>query len=348
MTDILELLVRDSVDEVDLALVNAVQVTPRASWTRLGRALGIDAATAARRWQRLHESGLAWVTCVVGPARHGTFCMAYLELDCAPGSLDELAARLTELDRVLYVHHLTGRFPLLAVLARPDPAAVAEYLRERIEPLPGLRDYRCELRTVGYSEPSRWRLRSLEPAQWQALEPEHEPAGPRGGVRIDAVDQQLYELLREDGRMAYTELARRARISEPTARRRVNRLLTNRALRLRCDIAQPISGAPVTAVIWASVPASALAKAGATLAALPQVRLCCALTGPRNLLLMVWLRDPREMPELELILRERAPELTVLDRAICLRTLKQMGRLLDAQGRCIGYRPAGVEAFPAS
>ncbi|WP_431876544.1 Lrp/AsnC family transcriptional regulator [Amycolatopsis sacchari] len=338
---------RDSVDELDLALINAVQVTPRGSWSRLGRALGIDAATAARRWQRLHEAGLAWVTCVLGPARHSEFCMAYVEIDCVPGRLDEVTAALAERDRIVYVHHLTGAYNLLAVLARPTPAAVADYVRETIEPLP-VRGYRCEVRTVGYSEASRWRLRSLDAAQRTALEAEQDAArAPRGG-KVDGTDQRLYRLLHEDGRMPYTELAARAEISEPTARRRVNRLLAGRQLRLRCEVAQSISGTPVTAFLWASVPPSGLDAAGRALAALPQVRLCCALTGSRNLLLMAWLRSLDELPALEAAVQGRIGELTVVDRAVCLRTVKQMGRLLDGEGRSVRLVPPSPELFQAS
>lgn len=46
--------------ELDLALVNALQISPRAPWTELAKALDIDAATVARRWERLRTAGHAW------------------------------------------------------------------------------------------------------------------------------------------------------------------------------------------------------------------------------------------------------------------------------------------------
>ncbi|GLY70378.1 Lrp/AsnC family transcriptional regulator [Amycolatopsis taiwanensis] len=338
----------DSVDELDLALINALQVSPRAPWSALGRALGVDAATVARRWRRLHDSGIAWITCVIGPARHREFCMAYLEVDCAPGRLDEVADTLVELDHVIYLYQLTGQYALFVVLARPTPAAIAESVRMSVAALPGVRGYRCELRTVGYSEASRWRLHSLTRAQRQMLETDAEPRHAAQGGRVDPTDQRIYQLLHEDGRMSYPELAGRAGISEPTARRRVNRLLTTRQLRLRCDVAQSVSGTPHTAVVWASVPPESLDRVGRSLATLPSVRLCCALTGARNLLLMVWLRTLDEMPALEATLVERAPGLVVADRAISLRTMKQLGRLLDGEGRSIREIPLSGETFFAS
>ncbi|MDH6109724.1 DNA-binding Lrp family transcriptional regulator [Kitasatospora sp. MAP12-15] len=46
--------------EDDLALINALQLRPRASWTVLGAALGVDPVTVARRWNRLARRGEAW------------------------------------------------------------------------------------------------------------------------------------------------------------------------------------------------------------------------------------------------------------------------------------------------
>src|ERR1044071_8497969 len=50
-------------DELDLALVAALQAAPRADWQRVGQVLGVAGSTAARRWGRLTESGLAWLAC---------------------------------------------------------------------------------------------------------------------------------------------------------------------------------------------------------------------------------------------------------------------------------------------
>ncbi|MQY27864.1 Lrp/AsnC family transcriptional regulator [Nocardia aurantia] len=334
----------DSVDELDLALINALQLSPRAPWSQVATALDIDAVTAARRWHRLTAAGLAWVTCVVGPARHPEFCLAYVDIDCAPGELDAVTAALAELDPILYLYHRSGGHALLAVLVQPNPAAVSQYLHTVLEPLPGVRGYRCELRTVGYGEATRWRLHSLEPAQQRLLRAGATAAPPRP-LRIDGTDERLYRLLHQDGRMPFTELAERAGISDATARRRVTRLLASRQLRLRCDVAQPITGTPITAIVRAIVPAAHLATAGPALAALPQVRLCCALTGPDNLLLMAWLPALSALPVLEAELAEHAPGLVVTDRAISLRTVKQLGRLLDGEGRAVRDIPPRPESL---
>lgn len=336
-------MLQDSVDEKDLALINALQVTPRASWAQLGRALELDPVTVARRWERLSDTGLAWVTCVLGPALHNEFCMAYVEIECAPAQLDDVATALSAEHPVRYVHHITGPYGLLVTIALRTPAEMSAYLRHTVGRLPGVRAYRAEMRTVGYSEPSRWRLRSLGPSQQRALESADTRPATAGAVRVDGTDQELYQLLHEDGRMPYSLLAERAGISEPTARRRVKRLLANRLLRLRCEMAQSISGWPYTAVLWASVPPEHLDPTARALAALPDVRLCCGLAGQRNLMLMAWLRSLGDLPRLEAAISERSRHLTVVDRAACLHTIKQMGRLLGSEGRSVGHVAPNME-----
>lgn len=71
-----------SLSELDLALVNALQINPRAAWTDLAKALDVDAATVARRWERLRAAGHAWVTAY---PYGGSGAGALIEIDCAPG-----------------------------------------------------------------------------------------------------------------------------------------------------------------------------------------------------------------------------------------------------------------------
>ncbi|ULN48833.1 Lrp/AsnC family transcriptional regulator [Mycolicibacterium goodii] len=146
--------------------------------------------------------------------------------------------------------------------------------------------------------------------------------------------------------MLFTALAERAGVSEPTARRRATRLLSSGILRSRCEVVQSISGWPVSAVRWAATSPAQLGSTVQSLSALPQVRLCCSLTGPRNLLLMVWLRSLDALPQLERTLHERSHDLTIVDRAICLHTTKQLGRVLNRGGRATAHVLTTLKAFP--
>jgi hypothetical protein len=100
-----------------------------------------------------------------------------------------------------------------------------------------------------------------------------------------------------------------------------------------------ISGWPVIAYFWARVPAHELDRIAQALLALPEIRMCAAITGTDNLLVIVWLRSLGESQRLETRLAERFPTLTLTERAIVLRMSKRMGRLLDSHGRCTSPVP---------
>ncbi|WP_181799120.1 Lrp/AsnC family transcriptional regulator [Kitasatospora acidiphila] len=333
---------QDLVDELDLELVHALQLNPRASWTALARALGIDPVTVARRWERLRGAGLAWTSCVPGPVTRGSILrMLYVELECEPGGLDAAIEHLAAQPHVIFLHHTTGSRSLLAAVAVADLPAASAYTRQLLDHTPGVRAQHAELLLTTYGEASRWRLGTLEPAQQQTLRTE--PAVPDEQLlQPDATDQRLIRALIDDARLPVTELADRIGVSEPTARRRLNRLIGAGRVRLRCEIAQPVSGWPVTAVLWCRLPPAQLDATARSVAGLPEIRLSIGLTGPDNLMLIAWLRDPAQLPELEATLATRFPQLAVSRHALALRTVKHLGRLLNGQGLAASSVPVDI------
>src|SRR5437870_1684534 len=78
-------------NETDLALVNALQINPRAPWSLIGETLGIGASTAVRRWQRLVDSGSAWLSAFPGGDLARRLGLAFAQVTCAPGRQIEVA-----------------------------------------------------------------------------------------------------------------------------------------------------------------------------------------------------------------------------------------------------------------
>ncbi|RVU14610.1 Lrp/AsnC family transcriptional regulator [Streptomyces antnestii] len=330
---------QDLVTELDLALVNALQVRPRASWTELGKVLDVDPVTVARRWKRLTDAGLAWVTCYTASARRAR--MAYVEVDCRSEAVGDVAQELARDPHVVSVHHLTGARSLLLSLAVHTPAALSVYLMDRLGKMKGITATRTQVVTAIYGDASLWRLRSLEPAQRQALQ----TTGPQASrpaaltTEVSAEDRRLIQTLAADGRQSCAVLAERTGLSEPTVRRRLNRLLNQHEAVLRCEVAQKISGWPYTAVLWASAPTGQLEHVGRSLASVPEIRACAAVSGTSNLLLFAWLRDVTDLHRLEQLVVQRHPDVTITERAVSLHTIKLLGRLLDADGHSIGHVP---------
>ncbi|MFE2427952.1 Lrp/AsnC family transcriptional regulator [Streptomyces sp. NPDC059373] len=113
--------------EDDLALIHALQLQPRGSWTDLGRALDVDPVTVARRWSRLAERGEAWIGLSPGPRIWEQVCAAFVEIDSVPGRTDGVARALCAHAHMLTIERSAGDHSLLATVAASDLRALSRY-----------------------------------------------------------------------------------------------------------------------------------------------------------------------------------------------------------------------------
>jgi DNA-binding Lrp family transcriptional regulator len=318
-------------DELDLQLVTALQTTPRADWHHLGQLLGVSASTAARRWARLNEAGLAWLGCHPLRLPDTQAFAAFIEVDTMPGKLYAVAAHLADDPHVFDVIHLSGSRDLLVVAGFADHASLARYLGFRLGSLDGVLASRAQIATTIHTEPSRWRADRL-PA---AVPPRHpNPASiPRTLVEPDAVDLLLMTALGQHPRLPTMELASRTGLSATTVARRRARPQTGRLLAWRCDVARVAAGWPVSAHLWGRLAPERTRQVAAQLVRMREVRLCASTTGPTNLFVTVWLRSMCDLQAFLACLATHAPDLTITDRAVSLWQLKLGGHLLDPDGR---------------
>ncbi|WP_448616132.1 Lrp/AsnC family transcriptional regulator [Modestobacter sp. URMC 112] len=319
-----------ALDEDDLALVEALQRDPRAPWTTVADLVGTNAVTASRRWERLRSSGAAWVTGTPGPGSHHAQVLAYVEVTCLPSLKTRVAQQLAADAHALSVDITAGGRDLLLTVAAVDLPTLGRYLLERLDRVPGVTATRARIATRLYAEGSTWRLGVLPPAGASGAMPAIRPAV------LDDVDRELMSALGEDGRASFATLAQATGISQPTARRRVDRLVSSGAVLLRTDVAAPLAGLPVMVVLSADAPAGRLDDVAARLGRLRQVRLSATLAGTPSLLVIAWLSSLEEVHRFEQDLVHQVPQADVVDRLVVLRTVKRMGRLLDPDGRATG------------
>jgi DNA-binding Lrp family transcriptional regulator len=320
-----------ALDEDDLALVEALQRDPRAPWTELAEVVGTNAVTASRRWERLRSAGAAWVTGTPGPGTWDAQCLAYVDVTCAPCDKTRVAEQLAGDVHALSVDITAGSSDLLVTVAAGDLRTLGSYLLERLDRVPGVTATRTRIATRLYTEGSLWRLGVLPTVR--------PAAGPRPFARtapLDGIDKDLMVALGADGRASYAALAQATGTSQPTARRRVDRLVQSGAVLLRTEVSAPLAGWPVSVVLWADAPAGRLDDVATALGRLRQVRLCATLASTPSLVLVAWLGSLDEVHRFEQSLVQSVPAVEVLDRLVVLRAVKRMGHLLDERGCATG------------
>ncbi|MEV0705555.1 Lrp/AsnC family transcriptional regulator [Saccharopolyspora sp. NPDC050389] len=323
-----------ALDELDLQLVNALQIAPRAAWSLVGGVLGIDPVTAARRWTRLERSGLAWISGY--PPISPTQANAFVEIECEPGRGLAVARELATDPQAMTIDVTAGGRDVLVTVNTPNAEVLSGYLLDRMSRVTHLRQVRSHLVVRAYTEASRWRLRALDHDQVARMLRETDQVGDRAPGPLTDADWTIAVALAADGRAPVGALAEAAATSTSTVRRRLARLIANQQLRLRCELARKLSGWPVYAWFFARVSPAHLEETARALARIPEVRAVTSTAGPYNLIIAVWLRSLIDVQELETHMARRLPHLDIVDRSIVVRPVKLVGRLLDEQGYATG------------
>ncbi|WP_395364375.1 Lrp/AsnC family transcriptional regulator [Streptomyces sp. YH02] len=335
-----------ALDDVDQALVHALQIAPRADWTRIGAVLGLDAVTVARRWNRLTEAGAAWIGCYPAPtlATAGQGLLAFVEVDCANGRLLSVARALAELPHVTAVEHVSGDRDLLITVMTPDLAALTRWVTHGLGSMTGIVATRTHLASTVYTEGSRWRLRALDHAQIARLADGEPARGEAAVFPLTDMDHDLMAALSADGRATYRALAETCGVSPDTVRRRLGRLFAAGMFQIRCEVARPLSEWPVTVILWGRAAAGQLESVSRLITGVREVRLCAGVTGRHNLLVVAWVKSLADAQRFEVRLNERAPHLEIRDRAVALWLMKVAGHLLDERGYRLGAVPLDVRS----
>jgi len=333
--------VGDGVDELDVALVDALHLNPLASFEELGSVLEVAPVTAARRWRRLVSTGRAWVSSAPGPQL--PLRAALFEAECQPGAAATVAAEFASIPQVFSVNITTGPDNLYAFVVAADQPLLAGLVVDRLPAIAGLNRVQSALMTQLFSG-TRWRLGGLSPDQVRAVTPE--PAKAIPAHEFDEFDRELFLALQHDGRLGFRDLAAAVERPEPTVRRRMGLLTNAGMLAFRTDFARVQAGWPTAVALKLSVTGSAVAAVGRTLVRYPETRFCVELTGgaAANIFVTMQLHNVSDLDPVIHRLSAEHPGVAVLDTRVVLRSLKSWGRLLGLDGRAQDVVPVDLWA----
>lgn len=326
--------------DAEYQLIHALQIWPRAPWAVLASALNADAVTLARRWSGLNERGMAWVT-VQAPWPQ-TAMGAVVELECAAGSIETVCSLLVGHPECLAVELTSGGRDLLLTIACADAAAFSRYVVGTLGHITGVRSVRTHPIISTVSTASDWRLRTLDSAQVRAIEAARDSSAAQlrsGFSRRPIADPSVVTLLAADGRATTAMVADGLGLPARRARDRLNTTLASKDVTLRTDMPRWASDWPVCAWYFIRVPAAQVASVGENLRGLREVRTVLAVAGPANLLVSVWLRALEDVGQLEVLLEQKLPDLSILDRCLVFGVRKRMGRTFDEDERALPGMP---------
>lgn len=270
---------------LDRQLVRALQLDPRASFSRLGDALGVSEQTVARHYRRLRREGLLRVVGAVDPRALGETDWM-VRVRCRPSGAPALADALARREDVSWVTINTGGSEVLFALRSRTQADREDLLVARLPKSAPVLDTGAAMilhRFVG-TDPADWQgLRhTLAPDQVRRLTAMRRVVAGKP-VALEPGDDALLDLLARDGRASYAVLARATGMSVGRVMRRLDALRSGGAVYFDVDIAVAAMGSIETAYLWLQVAPSRLEAVGQAFATHDEIPFAAAITGDDNL-----------------------------------------------------------------
>ncbi|MDX1734842.1 MAG: Lrp/AsnC family transcriptional regulator [Halioglobus sp.] len=123
-------------------------------------------------------------------------------------------------------------------------------------------------------------------------------AGGMQHIDLDATDQAIIDLLREDGRMPYRSIARALDIAENTVRSRIRRMEESDTMRVVAVTDIEAAGYSMLLAVGVQVEGRSPEDVARELAAIPEVFSVNVVVGSQDIEILVVARDQAELSDL--------------------------------------------------
>jgi Lrp/AsnC family transcriptional regulator for asnA, asnC and gidA len=145
-------------------------------------------------------------------------------------------------------------------------------------------------------------------------------------VQLDELDRKLIEILQEDARIPNAEIAERVGSSEPTVRRRVDRLIREQIIKV-VAVAQPFRlGYDVVAIVGIQTDHRFNAGIERELEAMPEIRFAGVTLGMYDMVIEAWFSSNEELRS---FLHDRLFKIEGVTRTESLQVLKMIKYTYD-------------------
>lgn len=127
-------------DEIDQHIIHALQEDGRVPFAQIAEQLKVSPGMIRVRYNRLVEMGYLRVVAITDPLRMGYQAMAFIGIRVEGDKMLEVAEKIAQLDEVIYIIVVSGRFDILAEVVCRDHAHLLSFLTEKLYCVSGVRE----------------------------------------------------------------------------------------------------------------------------------------------------------------------------------------------------------------
>ena len=124
-------------DETAKRIIELLQGDGRMSYSSIAKDVGLSEAAVRHRVQKLRQGGVVQIVAVTDPMQMGFARQAMIGIKVT-GDVQEVAAKLGEMDELDYIVITTGRFDILAELVATSDDELLDTISQRVSTIEGV------------------------------------------------------------------------------------------------------------------------------------------------------------------------------------------------------------------
>ncbi|MBN1629881.1 MAG: Lrp/AsnC family transcriptional regulator [Thermoleophilia bacterium] len=300
-------------DTLDHQILTLLTQDGRVPNVHIGAALGVSQSTIKKRIDRLIDGGACRVLAIVDPGVLGFRTSVVLLIRSRPGSSGGVVGSLKALPEICWAAQTIGPHGVFAEAILRGSDEIFDLVARRIAGTPGVDgvetlvvtrqiSWRPIERRVSTASRASGRADRYEAPAWRGDAGAYPGAagagdGTRPSERIDDADVRIIALLQEDGRRPAAEIARMVRLSQPTVKSRIDRLVGRGVCKIAAVVDPAVLGLLTGAFVQIRVDSGSIVETGDALARMPAITWLCHTTGRFDLLAEIHMADTREVLE---------------------------------------------------
>ena len=129
---------KNSIDEIDQRIIEALQLDGRRPFTKLAAELGISEASVRQRVANLINNQVMQIVAITNPLKMGYSLACMVSIRVSGERLLEAAREIATFDEVIYLIICAGNPDLLAEVVCQDNDHLLRFLTEKLYKVPGV------------------------------------------------------------------------------------------------------------------------------------------------------------------------------------------------------------------
>lgn len=130
----------DGLDQIDLQILELLRQDGRMAFAQIAEQLNVSPGMIRIRYNRMVEAGYLKVAAISNPLRMGFRTMALIGIRTDGTRMLEIAEKIAQLEEVVYLIVVSGRFDIMAEVFCRDHAELLHFLTEKLYTIQGVRE----------------------------------------------------------------------------------------------------------------------------------------------------------------------------------------------------------------